>query len=138
MLLDEIKSIESSKKEQKKFGISVGIALLVIGVLMFFLKKESYPYFTGIGGGLLLSGWLIPGLLKYPYIAWMTFAAIMGWFMTRLILSVLFYVVFTLIGRLARLFGKQFLVLRPEKNKTSYWNYHDERMKEPDEYERQF
>jgi hypothetical protein len=138
MLLDEIKSIKSSRNEQKKFGVTVGIALLVIGVLLIILKKDHYPYFVGIGGVLLVAGLLIPNQLKYPYLAWMTFAAIMGWFMTRVILSILFYVVITPISVISRLFGKKFLILKPEKTKTSYWNDREPMTKTPDEYERQF
>ena len=39
----------------------------------------------------------------------MTFAVILGWFMTRLILSILFYIIITPIGLIARIIGKDFL-----------------------------
>ena len=68
----------------------------------------------------------------------MIFAIILGWFMTRVILSLLFYVVFTSIGLTLRLFGKQFLELRWDKSKESYWNYKTNEHLQKEKYEKQF
>ena len=43
--------------------------------------------------------------------------------MTRIILSILFYVILTPIGLISRLFGKQFVELRWDKSNDSYWNF---------------
>ena len=58
--------------------------------------------------------------------------------MTRLILSLLFYVVFTSIGLTLRLFGKQFLELRWDKSKESYWNSRTNENLQNKNYEKQF
>ena len=53
--------------------------------------------------------------------AWMAFAIVLGWVMTRVILVVLFYVGITPIALIARLVGKRFLDLRFEPARASYW-----------------
>ena len=67
---------------------------------------------------------------------WMAFAVVMGWFMTRVILGVLFYLAFTSTGVVARVFGKRFLgTNKPQK---SYWNYRKPRIRDRKSYERQY
>ena len=63
---------------------------------------------------------------------------ILGWIMTRLILSLLFYVVFTPIRLIPRFFGKQFLELRWDKSKESYWNFRTNEHLKKENYEKQF
>ncbi len=121
-MIEEIKNIKSEKNNLRKFGIIVGIVLLIIAGLFFLKEKESFQLFFAIGIVLFVTGIVIPFTLKPIYWVWMTFATILGWFMTRVILSLLFYVVFTPIGLIARLFGKQFLGLKMDRSKQSYWN----------------
>ena len=52
----------------------------------------------------------------------MSFAIILGWFMTRFILSLLFYLIVTPIGLITRVLGKDFLELKKEASNGSYWN----------------
>ena len=62
----------------------------------------------------------------------------MGWFMTRVILSLLFYLVVTPIGLIARLSGNQFLDVKMDDSQTSYWNYRKTKKDEKEDYEKQF
>ena len=136
-MLEEIKNIKSEKSDLRNFGIIVGIILLIISGFLFWKEKESFQIFLAIGITLFLTAIAIPSVLKSVYWIWMIFAIILGWFMTRVILSLLFYVVFTSIGLTLRFFGKQFLELRWDKSKESYWNFRtNEQQKE--NYEKQF
>ena len=106
MLFEEIKNIKSDKRDLRNFGLVIGAALLIIGGLLFWKEKDTYSYFFVIAGVFAACGLVAPKVLKPLQIVWMTLAVIMGFFMTRLILSVLFYIVFTLIGGIPRLFGR--------------------------------
>ena len=77
-------------------------------------------------------------MLKPIYLIWMTFATILGWLMTRVILSLIFYLILTLIGLILRLFGKQFIELRWNKTDSTYWNYRSMHVLEMEKYEKQF
>jgi hypothetical protein len=59
-----------------------------------------------IGGALVLSGLLIPQLLRKPYQLWMGLAHALGWVNTKVILTVMFYTVFTPAAFIARILGK--------------------------------
>ena len=137
-MLEEIKNIKSEKSDLRNFGIIVGIILLIISGFLFWKEKESFQIFLAIGITLFLTAIAIPGVLKPVYYIWMIFAIILGWFMTRLILSLLFYVVFTSIGLTLRFFGKQFLELRWDKSKESYWNFRINEHLKKENYEKQF
>ena len=137
-MLEEIKNIKSKKSDLRNFGITVGIILLIISGFLFWKEKESFQIFLVCGITLFLTSIAIPSVLKPVYWIWMIFATILGWFMTRVILSLLFYVVFTLIGLTLRIFGKQFLELRWDKSKESYWNFRTNEHLKKENYEKQF
>ena len=67
----------------------------------------------------------------------MTFAAILGWVMTRVILSLVFYLIITPIGLLTILVGEDFLALK-KSNSESYWNQRDSKIELNQDYEKQF
>ena len=137
-MLEEIKNIKSKKSDLRNFGFTVGIILLIISGFLFWKEKESFQIFLAIGITLFLTAIAIPAVLKPVYWMWMIFAIILGWIMTRVILSLLFYVVFTSIGLTLRFFGKQFLELRWDKSKESYWNFRTNEHLQNENYEKQF
>ena len=136
-MLEEIKNIKTEKKELRNFGIILGIILLIISGFLLWKEKESFQIFLSLGFIILLVSTIKPSLLKPIYWIWMVFAVIIGWFMTRIILSLLFYILFTSIGLTSRLFGKQFLELHWDNSKDSYWNYRSNESEKVN-YEKQF
>ncbi|MDP3832044.1 MAG: SxtJ family membrane protein, partial [Ignavibacteriaceae bacterium] len=87
---------------------------------------------------LIVSGLIFPILLKPLNFIWMSFAVVLGFFMTRIILGILFYIIITPIGLIAKLFGKDFIDKRISKEKVSYWNYREQKEFSKEIYERQF
>ena len=137
-MIEEIKNIKSEKSDLRKFGIIVGIVLLIIAGFFFLKEKESFQLFLTIGTVLFVTGIVIPFTLKPIYWVWMVFSTILGWFMTRVILSLLFYVILTPIGLIARSIGKQFLNLKMDHSKQSYWNMKTVEASNTQNYEKQF
>ena len=121
-MIEELKNIKSEKKDLRNFGITIGLILLVIAGYLFFKEKESFQMFITIGFTLLFISFIIPVVFKPVFLIWMSFATILGWFMTHVILSLLYYTIITPIGVISRLFGKQFLELKWDQSKESYWN----------------
>ncbi len=136
-MIEEIKNIKSKKSEFRKFGITIGPILMVIAGFLFWRGKESFEILLISGFALLVLGLVLPVVLKPIYWIWMVLAVILGWIMTRVILSLLFYVVITPIGSFSRLFGSKFLDLKWDKSKDSYWNPRTTKQRNED-YERQF
>jgi ABC-type uncharacterized transport system permease subunit len=137
MLFEEIRNIKSEKKDLRNFGLTVGIVLAFISSLLWWKGKDTYTVFGVVSAALVLLGLIVPTLLKPLQKVWMTLAVILGWFMTRLILSIAFYLVFTFIGGLSRLFGKEFLDVKMDKSKHSYWIKRKEKF-DKSAYEKQF
>ena len=134
----EIKNIKSAKKDLKNFGLVVGIGLFIFGGILFFLKKPLGIYLLCISPVLIISGYLIPGILKPFQKVWMSFAVIMGWIMSNIILSIVFYLMMTPIGLLARIFGKDFLAKKIDTKAKSYWIDREQEIKDKETYIRQF
>ena len=89
----------------RKFGLTMAIAFFVISSLFFL--RQKYVVSAGslvVSCVFLVAGLVYPLLLKPAYIVWMRFAFILGWINTRVILVILFYLVFTPVGLLMRLF----------------------------------
>jgi hypothetical protein len=68
----------------------------------------------------------------------MTLAILLGWLMTRIILIILFYLVVTPIGLLAKLSGKDFLNRKFNREAQSYWIPRKATTTDKGNYEKQF
>ena len=136
-MFEEIKNIKTSNKDIRSFGITIGIILFIISAILFYYDKSSYEVIAYIGGGFISLGIIAPIILKPIYILWMTFAVILGWVMTRVILSLVFYLIITPISLITRLLGEDFLKLKKIDSK-SYWNPRDSNYENNQDYEKQF
>ncbi len=132
-MLEEIKNIKSDKQELRKFGLSVGTVLLLIGIVLYYYDKPSTFYFGVIGAALLLLGSLLPKILKPLHKAWMSLAILLGFVSTQIILSLLYFFIITPIALIAKLSGKDFLDEKIEQEKKSYWH-----LRKKQEYNKEF
>jgi hypothetical protein len=121
MLRDEIKAISSSPRELRIFGFTVGGVFFALGILLLWKAHSAGPWLAGMGALLVCTGASFPRLLLPLQKIWMTLALLMGWVMTRVILSILFFLVVTPIGLVARMAGKRFMESPAEEGADSYW-----------------
>ncbi len=135
---EKMKNINSGKSQLRNFEIAAGIILGLLGGLFWWRQNSCYPYLLVLSAVFLLSGLLLPNLLRPIYKVWMLLALLLGWFTTRVILIVLFYAVVTPIGLLAKLFKKDFLNLKFGHNVDSYWIYRQKTKFTKEDYEKQF
>lgn len=138
MITEEIKNIKSDKKELRKFSLVIGIFLGLLGGLSWWRSTGHYSWLFVITMAFLFVGFGRPMLLKPIHKVWMTLAILMGWIVTRIILSVLFYLIVTPIGLSVRLLGKNTLDLKFDDDTSSYWILRKEFKKDRSDYERQF
>jgi hypothetical protein len=129
---------KSEKRILREFGLTVGIAFGVLAALLFWRERSHYVYFAWLAGAFILLGLVVPGILKPVRKGWMTAAAAMGWVMTRVILTVLYFGVFTPIAFIAKLAGKRFLHLAIDPSAESYWVRRDASASEPETLRKQF
>jgi hypothetical protein len=125
MILEEIRSevakLPTTPKDLRKFAITMAVVLGLLSILTWYKESWSFPYLLGLTVAFLGFGFLKPTLLKPVYIGWMTLAIFLGFFMTRIILSVLYYSVFSIGGLIIRITGKDMLDERYEADADTYW-----------------
>ena len=137
-MIEEIRNIKSGKKELRNFGFTIGLILCFIAGILFYKNNNLFISFAYIAGVFIVLGFLFPQLLKPIYFIWMIFAVVIGWIMTRLILSILFFVIISIIRLIAGIFGKSFLELNISKDSKSYWNHRFSDIEMSQDYEKQF
>ena len=109
-----------SKHELRKFGMITGTIFAVLFGLLFpwFLDRGS-PYWPWIVATVLIVWALVqPVSLNPVYKSWMKIGLVLGWINTRIILSIMFYVIFMPIGLVMRIFGVDLLKRKLEDTNT--------------------
>ncbi len=138
---EEIKQLDLSNANLRKFGIIVGIVFLLISAFLLYkeVKNQKNEIFNSfnilcsssvvfnitifLGIFLITFGVLFPQLLKNIYKAWMGIAFTMGGIVFRIFLFLIFYFVLTPIGLIGKLLKYEFLNtdFNKQKEKQSYW-----------------
>lgn len=95
-----------SDVELRKFGLLTSALLILFFVLLIpWIWDLSYPLWPWIVGAILSTAALArPGSLRPVFRVWMRFAEVLGWINTRIILGLIFYVLFVPFGLVMRLF----------------------------------
>ncbi len=138
MLKEEFKHIDNSDEAVKKTGLTVGVVLILISMLLWYFGKTTFVYFSSFGGLLVIFSFIAIPVLRPFHKLWMMFALMMGFVMSRVILTLLFYIVLTPIGLIAKLVGKKFMPLGFDKKASTYWEKRENLVKQQIDYDRQF
>lgn len=133
-----LENIDLSKESLRKFGRVMFLCLTSIGLILFIKHKPAFKIWWFLGIMFLLIAQISPLSLKCIYLIWMRAGFCLGWINSRIILLIIYYLVITPMALLAKLFGKDFLGLKIEKNKQSYWIKREILDKNKDDYERIF
>jgi hypothetical protein len=121
---EQIGNLHPARKDLRNLGLILFIALGIIGSLFWWKGRPSAPWFCTAALVLGLWGLVWPQGLHSLYRVWMGLAVVLNYFVSRLILTLLYYLVITPIGLLLRLLGRDPLD-RKLKDRSSYW--HDQR-----------
>jgi hypothetical protein len=138
MIREEIKKIPMDRKALRNFGLLIAGVLLLAGAWLWWKSAAIWPGVIAAAVLLAVMGVAVPAIMKPIYRIWMIFALILGWVMTRIILTLVYYLVLTPIGLAGRVFGEQFLHLKRSKESATYWVRKEGPAREKSDYERQF
>ena len=116
----ELKELKQEKSDLVKYAITMTIALAIFGILAFFIGKHTIRAYVlwSIGGVFLILGLIVPKLLKPIHYAWMGLAYFLGWIVSRVLLTLLFILSIAPVGIFLRLWGKDPLQRKIDKNAT--------------------
>jgi hypothetical protein len=134
-----MQKLNLDKRHLRKFGVTMAVAIMVIATIVFFFKhKNIFPKASLIAAVFLIPAFTAPAVLRPVYIVWMKLAFILGWVNARLILCVIFYLVFTPAAIILKLLRKDLLDKRIEKGRPSYWQKKEGVLFNRLDYERQY
>jgi len=106
--------------EGRKFGLLVGGAFLLLGVLLWRRTHLTAAYVAAtLAVALIVGGLAVPAQLGPVYRAWMALAKAISKVTTPVFMSVIFFLVLTPAGILVRLFGHR--PLTRSRENSSYW-----------------
>lgn len=110
-----------SRSDLRKFGLTIGIALAVFGGIALWRGAGVTPYLLGGAAVMLLLALVVPAVLRPLEYVWMKLALVLSYVMTRVILTLAFYLAITPMAFLLRLLGKDLLSLKLDPQQQSYW-----------------
>jgi hypothetical protein len=134
---EEYRKLDRSRRALRSFGFAVGTVFLVLGCFLLWRQRGAGWPLISIGTVLVLAAGLAPSMLKWVHGPWMIFALALGWMVTRILLTLVFFLVVTPIGWLQRLFGKRVIEVDFKSGAVSYWQARTTRPT-PEDYEKQF
>jgi len=102
-----VKPDTSSRVEQRKFGLVMAAAFCLLGLLRWAIHHFSaFPvWFFVVAAVFAVLGLVAPRVLQPVFVVWMKLAEALNWFMTRVFLTVAWWLIITptsLIMRLGR------------------------------------
>lgn len=110
-------SARLSPAQGRKFAFTLGIALLVLGLLSMWRGHDIVPYFLLVPGGVfMLAGLLVPTRLGPVERAWMGLGHRMSIFMAPVMMAIVYFAVLTPFGIAMRLVGKHPLTENHKKD----------------------
>src|SRR6185437_6519622 len=109
-------------KQNKKFGYTVAIVLLLLAGFHIFIKhRKGWWVVFAIATALLLTALVKPALLSFLRLVWDKIGHVMGIFNTYVLLTLFYFLILTPLGLIMRLFGKDILKLKLKNKSGSYW-----------------
>jgi hypothetical protein len=112
---------EITVKQLRTFGLMVGGTFAILGVWpALFLSADPRWWAIALAGVLAFPALIFPQSLQPVYRVWMAVGHGLGWINTRIILSVVFYGLFTPLGVVMRWLGKDPLHLQLEPGVDTY------------------
>lgn len=134
---NEYQRLDRSPRALRRFGVTVGLAILLLGSVLLWRQHSASWLLISSGALLLVAAGVAPSSLKWVHGPWMISSLALGWIVTRIILTTLFFLVITPIGLLQRLVGKSAIEVAFTNESASYWQRRPA-PPVPEDYEKQF
>lgn len=123
-------------KEFRKFGFSLGLGLNILGFIMSCRHRGHFIWFSGLGSAVFITAILRPSVLaplkKILDLVILSISRAIS--VTSLIIA--FYLIFTPIAILLRLFRRDLLNEKIDKRASSYWIKRKDNISSKESYER--
>jgi Kef-type K+ transport system membrane component KefB len=106
----------------RNFGFTTGaIVIVLFGLLLPWLFSFNWPTWPWILAAVFfILAFAAPMALNPIYKVWMRFGMIMGWINTRIILFIIFFGIFFVVALIMKVFGRDSMSRRIDRDSASY------------------
>jgi hypothetical protein len=122
----------------RHFGLLVGGALMAIGLWPLWHHRGVRWWALAIGLAFSLIALAAPSVLAPLKRVWMKFGWLLGRAVSPIVMGALLYLVITPVGLLQRLFGRDPLQLKWDREADTYWQFRQPPGPKPDSMTNQF
>ncbi|MDA9040413.1 SxtJ family membrane protein [Gammaproteobacteria bacterium] len=127
--MSEIKqNINIKQGSDKNFGYVFSFIFFFIGFFPLFFDGSLRLWSIGSGLVMISVTLLKPSLYKIPNYLWFKFGILLGRIVSPVVMAIIFFLIIFPTGLLLRLFRKDVLGLKFDRNKKTYWVLRDEPM----------
>jgi hypothetical protein len=127
-----------SDAQARKSALVVAAVLLLIAAWNLYRGRTTVVVIFGsISAALIIAGLFVPAAARAFHKAWMKFAVALGHVNSRVLLTLMYYLVFTPYGLVSRLVGRDPLRRRGARGE-SYWTERKRTRQEREQFERLF
>jgi len=121
-----LSSTEVKSGQLRKFGLVFAAIMLLVALVSLWRGRDSLvmPFFA-VSGSFFLVSLVRPVLLVPLYCGMLKLSGYMGWVNTRILLIIVYYLVFTPIALVFKLIGKDPLARRFDREAPTYWKQRD-------------
>ncbi|NDV28630.1 SxtJ family membrane protein [Desulfovibrio sp. JC010] len=102
-----------NKKISKKECSDTGMAFVLIALITYLVLRQDEYLFAAVG--LLLVNMIVPKVYTLPAKLWLGFSALLGAVMSKVILTLLYYVMLTPLALVLKVFGHDPMAARKWK-----------------------
>ncbi len=138
---DEIEAVytKPSSRDMTVLALIFLVIPGIIGAYLAFWKHSGNGYIWMVAGAVLCLTRLVPPLFRVIHRLWIEFSVVLGYFVSRILLTIIFFLVITPTGIIMRLVGKDPMERKLDPAATSYWTRReDEADRGLERYEKQF
>jgi len=108
-------------KDLRRFGLAFGAAMTILGSLLLWRDRAAGPWILGLAGFAILSAVIAPKVLRPLEMVLAGLLRAVMTVVTYVVLTLVYLLVFTPLGLLMKLFGKDLLDRRFPTDEKSYW-----------------
>jgi hypothetical protein len=127
------------EQQERRFGAIGFVFFAALASLAHWRGHAAASYIFAVASFLFfVIRFVVPALLHRVYTGWMAVVGVIGKINTYILLSVVFFVIFTPAGLLMRLFGKDKMQRRYDPGAASYWIPIEDKPLDKKRYEQRF
>ena len=136
-IAEDYERIDRSPRALRRFGFTLAIVFTIAAALLFRRYSNAALGFAIAAVLLAAAAQFAPAQLAIVHRIWIKLSLAMGWVMTRVILTLVFFLVVTPVGLVQRLAGKRAFEVAFRTAENTYWKPRETAF-DRESYERQF